>query len=760
MNLKALTKEVRNAGSSLGNLCINYSKNLNVPLKVARNLSLSNSAKDLQTIIRDLRKIGLNLRAALRNDSESSLLDFITSIANLLEAAEKHVEEIKRQAEANEFRIDTRKSEKIKVAISTGVERMLSLIEEVSSVTRISRERVCMVELEKKGHIGINEEAKEDSSKKILSEKDITIELKKAGFSGEDMSDIYIANLLYEELIPFLKEYRNSGGTIGDLQRLNNLGFLTGSTLKYMTILAKSTRGNLNLIIEALISIISVGYLITNDNDMKEWTEFIIKNIRNNRRKAIILAKISRLRQYKELNLRHFVFYLMKSQPANLFNFIENIESLNLLKQPAFTEVRAMLQRTVYFVLSNRADNLNYIQKSIMPRADGYSLVEKLYVYLLKVQNKDVQKNLNKLRKVELQILDLIEKSAERGMSDMEYKRYIERIEKIDAALIREELNALETLLGIKVKEYFSSFLGISPDFVNLPLNADTQNALEVVEKAKDNEKQGKELLLAYNNKETYNFNKTENAYPFNLKRNIEFIKDMEAMKINIKQWIHGLSLDLKPVYTDALEQKIKTIDEYKKKAIILLNKLEIEANIENLSDVLDDKEVKEFLKQNSENEYVRDLKVQINYIASLEGEVRQITDLKKITIYTEQNPLKVLQMGNWVGGSCLSAKAGNAWSTIANAVDVNKKVLYAIDNDGNILGRKMIALTDDGAIIQFRTYNNFQNLNLDYLFEEFILQFSQRCHARLANSGQVRNLVSSKWYNDGVRRYEHIKIA
>ncbi|MBU2496933.1 MAG: hypothetical protein KJ767_02660, partial [Nanoarchaeota archaeon] len=588
----------------------------------------------------------------------------------------------------------------------------------------------------------------------------ILIELKKAGFSGEDMSDIYIANLLYEELIPFLKEYRNSGGTIGDLQRLNNLGFLTGSTLKYMTILAKSTRGNLNLIIEALISIISVGYLITNDNDMKEWTEFIIKNIRNNRRKAIILAKISRLRQYKELNLRHFVFYLMKSQPANLFNFIENIESLNLLKQPAFTEVRAMLQRTVYFVLSNRADNLNYIQKSIMPRADGYSLVEKLYVYLLKVQNKDVQKNLNKLRKVELQILDLIEKSAERGMSDMEYKRYIERIEKIDAALIREELNALETLLGIKVKEYFSSFLGISPDFVNLPLNADTQNALEVVEKAKDNEKQGKELLLAYNNKETYNFNKTENAYPFNLKRNIEFIKDMEAMKINIKQWIHGLSLDLKPVYTDALEQKIKTIDEYKKKAIILLNKLEIEANIENLSDVLDDKEVKEFLKQNSENEYVRDLKVQINYIASLEGEVRQITDLKKITIYTEQNPLKVLQMGNWVGGSCLSAKAGNAWSTIANAVDVNKKVLYAIDNDGNILGRKMIALTDDGAIIQFRTYNNFQNLNLDYLFEEFILQFSQRCHARLANSGQVRNLVSSKWYNDGVRRYEHIKIA
>ncbi len=73
---------------------------------------------------------------------------------------------------------------------------------------------------------------------------------------------------------------------------------------------------------------------------------------------------------------------------------------------------------------------------------------------------------------------------------------------------------------------------------------------------------------------------------------------------------------------------------------------------------------------------------------------------------YTETNPLKVLQMGN-LFGTCLSVDGFNAFSTVANAVEVNKRVLYLKDNEGRIKGRKLIVLDPDGKLIGFNSYGS-----------------------------------------------------
>lgn len=56
--------------------------------------------------------------------------------------------------------------------------------------------------------------------------------------------------------------------------------------------------------------------------------------------------------------------------------------------------------------------------------------------------------------------------------------------------------------------------------------------------------------------------------------------------------------------------------------------------------------------------------------------------------MYRETDPMRVLMMGNWVDGSCLSfySSVGNFWSTAINALDINKAVYYIEDQNGNIV--------------------------------------------------------------------------
>ena len=122
--------------------------------------------------------------------------------------------------------------------------------------------------------------------------------------------------------------------------------------------------------------------------------------------------------------------------------------------------------------------------------------------------------------------------------------------------------------------------------------------------------------------------------------------------------------------------------------------------------------------------------------------------------LWAETDPLPILQMGNYFH-TCLSATGFNAFSTVANAADANKRVVYARDGQGRIIGRKLIGITEAGALVGFHTYTNLPdeagNGALHALFRRYVAAFAARCRLPLADNGTVPTLLAEAWYDDGV---------
>jgi hypothetical protein len=142
-------------------------------------------------------------------------------------------------------------------------------------------------------------------------------------------------------------------------------------------------------------------------------------------------------------------------------------------------------------------------------------------------------------------------------------------------------------------------------------------------------------------------------------------------------------------------------------------------------------------------------------------------------TINAETNPLRVLQMGN-LFDTCLSTGESNAFSTIANAIEVNKRVLYIRNGRGNIIGRKLIGLVPEigpsgqrvvligfysyGASTLYRRgeYEMSGSPWVKILFDVLCLEIAQRIGAHFETHYETlvnlstRLPLFAKWYNDG----------
>jgi hypothetical protein len=127
---------------------------------------------------------------------------------------------------------------------------------------------------------------------------------------------------------------------------------------------------------------------------------------------------------------------------------------------------------------------------------------------------------------------------------------------------------------------------------------------------------------------------------------------------------------------------------------------------------------------------------------------------LGRIRVYMEDRPLRILQMGNYFD-TCLSAEEFNAFSTVANACDLNKRVIYAENASGRIVGRKLIAINGDWEMVGFRTYSSLtgkaENQRLRSLFRRYCRELARTCGLALADSGTVVKLMAEEWYDDGI---------
>jgi hypothetical protein len=124
-----------------------------------------------------------------------------------------------------------------------------------------------------------------------------------------------------------------------------------------------------------------------------------------------------------------------------------------------------------------------------------------------------------------------------------------------------------------------------------------------------------------------------------------------------------------------------------------------------------------------------------------------------RIHLRLERDPLSTLQMGNYFG-TCLRLGGVNAFSTVANACELNKRVIYARDGKGNVVGRKLIGISMEGKLVGFQTYCSLDEeaggRELRALFDRYAAQFARRCGLELASEGTVPRLFAQSWYDDG----------
>ena len=101
--------------------------------------------------------------------------------------------------------------------------------------------------------------------------------------------------------------------------------------------------------------------------------------------------------------------------------------------------------------------------------------------------------------------------------------------------------------------------------------------------------------------------------------------------------------------------------------------------------------------------------------------------NIKGFEFTVEIDPLRYLQMGNLMKNpySCLHLMAGNFASAVSNGIDCNKVIVWAKDEEGEIMGRQLIALTDHG-LVRYKPYYAQNYSTFDKEFDLFILSYAQ----------------------------------
>jgi hypothetical protein len=114
--------------------------------------------------------------------------------------------------------------------------------------------------------------------------------------------------------------------------------------------------------------------------------------------------------------------------------------------------------------------------------------------------------------------------------------------------------------------------------------------------------------------------------------------------------------------------------------------------------------------------------------------------------------------MGNYFD-TCLSFGGINSFSTVANACELNKRVIYARDGLGRIIGRKLIGISVEGKLVGFHTYTSLSdekaNEKLRTIFFRYAKDFASRCRLELAAAGSVPTLFAESWYDDGIAAWD-----
>jgi len=123
--------------------------------------------------------------------------------------------------------------------------------------------------------------------------------------------------------------------------------------------------------------------------------------------------------------------------------------------------------------------------------------------------------------------------------------------------------------------------------------------------------------------------------------------------------------------------------------------------------------------------------------------------DGRNLSLALCADPLDVFAMGAHFD-TCLSPRGGNFFSVVANAADINKRVLYARCDD-RVVGRCLFAITDSLTLLTFNPYCH-ERIDFSSVVRDFALALAARMGVSFATRGAVSTLLARDWYDDGAR--------
>ncbi len=120
------------------------------------------------------------------------------------------------------------------------------------------------------------------------------------------------------------------------------------------------------------------------------------------------------------------------------------------------------------------------------------------------------------------------------------------------------------------------------------------------------------------------------------------------------------------------------------------------------------------------------------------------------LTLTLEDDPLEVLRMGEHFS-TCLAPGAFNFFAAVVNAAEINKRVIYGRDADGQVVGRCLIGVSDGGGLVTFQPYCHRQ-LDFAAMVRSFATELARRMNTVMVPTGQLTALAGCGWYDDGPR--------
>jgi hypothetical protein len=121
--------------------------------------------------------------------------------------------------------------------------------------------------------------------------------------------------------------------------------------------------------------------------------------------------------------------------------------------------------------------------------------------------------------------------------------------------------------------------------------------------------------------------------------------------------------------------------------------------------------------------------------------------------IALEEDPLEVLRMGIPFA-TCLALDTGcNAASTVLNAIDANKRVLYVRGSNGKVVARKLIAITKELKMVGYNLYVSMRGPGeraIRAAVDAMCRTLATEVGAPLAGTGEPEKIHEGFWYDDG----------